>query len=128
MGRAADVAGAALRRWQRLIVAAALGIALWVGLVVVPEDTGGAAFLPCVLLTAFALGLTTSTGSEAWQVGVGLAGGPLVLALWTAPRGDNDGLWLLWYPLLAALVLVLSLAALVAGTGLRRVRCRSPRS
>jgi len=112
-------------RWRRLIVATVVGIALWVGLVVVPEDTGGTVFLWSSLLAAVALGLTTSSDAEAWQVGVGLAGPPLVLAFWTAPRGDNDGLWLLWLPLLAGLVLLLTLAAWVAGSSVRRLRRRS---
>jgi len=100
-------------------------MALWAGLVVVPDDTGGEAFLWSSLLAAVALGLTLSIDAEAWQVGVGLAGPPMVLALWTAPRGDNDGLWLLWLPLLAGLGLLLTLTAWVAGRSVRRLRRRS---
>jgi len=32
---------------------------------------------------------------------------PLLLSPWTAPRGDNDGLWILIVPLLAVFMFVL---------------------
>ncbi len=56
--------------------------------------------------------------------GAALALGPTVLALWTAPRGDNDGLWalILWFlPVLGGLA-----AVVVAVVG--RVRAARPRS
>jgi hypothetical protein len=115
-------------RWQHLAVAAFLGLTLWFGLVVVPEDTGGSAFLWSSLLAATAFGLKTSTTAEAWQVGVGLAGPGLVLALWTAPRGDNDGLWLLWLPILACLALYLALTAWLVGRLVKILRRHSDRA
>ncbi len=40
---------------------------------------------------------------------------PLLLSPWTAPRGDNDGLWILIVPLLAVFMFVLvAVAALGA--------------
>jgi len=39
----------------------------------------------------------------------------LVLAGWTAPRGDNDGLWILWFPLLFVFLLALGVAGVVGG-------------
>lgn len=116
------------RRWRQLTISAILGLALWFGLVVIREDTGGSAFLWALLLSAVALGLRTNTDSEAWQVGAGLAGAPLLVALWTVPHGDDDGLWLLWLPFLAGLVLVPTAIALVARASLRRLRRRSSRS
>ena len=38
------------------------------------------------------------TGAIALDVALGVP--QFVLAFWTAPRGDDDGLWLLWIPLL----------------------------
>ena len=38
-----------------------------------------------------------------WTTGASLALGPTVLAWWTAPRGDNDGLWALVFWFLPAL-------------------------
>ena len=108
-----------------MIVAAVLGLGLWIGLVVVPDDTGGSAFLWASLLAAVALGLRTWTDSEAWMIGIGLAGAPLLLAPWTAPRGDNDGLWLLVFPLLLGLVFLLTFTAWVSGSSTRRFRRRS---
>lgn len=123
-----ELARATPRHWQRLIVAALVGLGLWFGLVVAPNDSEGTAFLWSSVLAAVALGLTTSTDGEAWLVGVGLAGPAFALALWTAPRGDNDGLWLLWLPILAGMMLPLTVAAWVAGLSVRTLRNRSGRA
>ncbi len=51
--------------------------------------------------------------------GASLAVGPTVLAWWTAPRGDNDGLWALvfWFlPVLGGLAAVLAAVAERVGT------------
>ena len=51
--------------------------------------------------------------------GASLAFGPTVLALWTAPRGDNDGLWALvfWFlPVLGGLAAVVAAVAERVGT------------
>ena len=44
-------------------------------------------------------------------VATGLVVGPFVTAFWTAPRGDNDGLWTLIFPYLIFIGLVLLLPA-----------------
>lgn len=49
-----------------------------------------------------------------WTTGASLALGPTVLAWWTAPRGDNDGLWALVFWLLPALGCLAVVAAAVA--------------
>lgn len=48
-------------------------------------------------------------------VGAALTVGPVALALWTAPRGDNDGLWALIFWYLAILGLLASCVAAVSG-------------
>ena len=50
-----------------------------------------------------------------WLVGLMLGLPPLVLSPWTAPRGDNDGLWLLIVPMLAVFIVVLVGASSLSG-------------
>lgn len=66
-------------------------------------------------------GFAFAAVSSGWQrsapplaVGASLALGPTLLAFWTAPRGDNDGLWALifWFlPVLGGLAALVSAAA-----------------
>ena len=55
-------------------------------------------------------------------IGASLALGPTLLAVWSAPRGDNDGLWTLIFFLLPALG---GLAAVVAGVAGRMAVARA---
>jgi hypothetical protein len=55
-------------------------------------------------------------------VSLGLGVPPLVLSPWTAPRGDGDGLWVLWVPLLALFLLALAVAAWLGGTARAHLR------
>ena len=48
-------------------------------------------------------------------VALGLVGGPLLTAAWTAPRGDDDGLLVLFFPYLVVMGLVLLATAWLAG-------------
>jgi hypothetical protein len=59
-----------------------------------------------------------------WTTGASLAVGPTVLAWWTAPRGDNDGLWVLVFLLLPALG---GLAVVVAAVAERVGEARAGR-
>lgn len=51
-------------------------------------------------------------------ISLGLGLPPLVMAPWTAPRGENDGLWVLIVPMLAVFVAVL-IATAAAGSRIR---------
>lgn len=63
-----------------------------------------------MLVAAIALGAAFGKSSHL-VVTLGLGLPPLALAPWTVPRGDGDGLWLLWFPMLAVFVVVLAGAA-----------------
>ena len=76
------------------------------------EDMGNAALFPVLLGTAFLGGVTARR--QAAIIGVMLVAPALVLSPWTAPRGDNDGLWLLIVPMLAFLM---ALTVMVARLG-----------
>jgi hypothetical protein len=70
---------------------------------------GNAALFPVLLVAAALGGLIAPKQSRI--VGVMLVAPALVLSPWTAPRGDNDGLWLLIVPVLALFMLVTIAAA-----------------
>ncbi len=62
-----------------------------------------------------------------WTTGASLALGPTVLAWWTAPRGDNDGLWALVFWLLPALgCLAVVVAAVAERVGRTRAEHDAP--
>ena len=74
-------------------ISAVVGTILWLALVVaLPEDqTEAPAFWWLMLLAATILGAIFGRPSlVAITLGLGLP--PLLLAAWTAPRGDGDGL------------------------------------
>ena len=50
----------------------------------------------------------------------------VVLAFWTAPRGDNDGLWVLWMPLLLLFGAFLVIPTWLGGWFRERVAGRQP--
>jgi len=114
----------ARRRIDALVdaLACGIGLAAWViTMASAPrysygpdEDTGNlGAFMTAALLAAAALGALRPRRSVRTGALIGLPA--LALSPWTTPRGDNDGLWLLIVPYLAAFVLVLAAAALAAG-------------
>jgi hypothetical protein len=103
-------------------VSAATGTVLWLALVVAlpSDDTSAPAFWWLMLLGAF--GLEAIFGPRCiGHVALGLALGPLVLSPWTAPRGDGDGLWVLWIPLLALFPLVLAMPAWLGSAARQRL-------
>jgi hypothetical protein len=115
-----------LARWH-----VALGLALVVGtvawLALVPNDgDGGNARHPgywwLCIAAAIALGWFAASNQSA-IVGAAVAVPAIVLAPWTAPRGDEDGLWLLWFPILFVFMVGLAVAGFLGGrVGARRRR------
>jgi hypothetical protein len=87
------------------------------------QDMGNAALFPALLGLAVLGGVIAPR--QATIVGVMLVAPSLVLSPWTAPRGDDDGLWLLIVPFLALFMLVTVVAARTAArlrTRLQRAR------
>jgi uncharacterized membrane protein len=92
-----------------------LGLATWFGLVVgdrLDAEPRVAAFWWAVPLTAVLLGVVFR--AQYGEVAACIFGMThFVLSFPTAPRGDNDGLWLFWIPLtFVALFLYLALASI----------------
>lgn len=114
-----------------LAAAVAAGTAAWIACFAsLPrysdEATGNirsVSFWPSMVALAFAIGF--AAGPRSSRIGGLLVGLPaLLLAPWTAPRGDNDGLWLLIVPMLAFFVAVLVVVAYCGGLTREFVRVR----
>lgn len=84
-------------------------------------DMGSPALFPILLAAALLGGFVQR---RPWLIGTMLGLPGLILAPWTAPRGDGDGLWILIFPLLVSFLFVL-VAAAAAGTWIGS-RCRAP--
>jgi hypothetical protein len=104
---------------------ALVGLLLWLRFVVALPDgeTSAPTFWWIMLLAALSMGAMFSS-QYLVAVSLGLGVPPLVLSPWTAPRGDGDGLWLLWIPLLALFLLVLAAAAWLGGAARARLQPR----
>jgi len=111
-----------LSRAAPSLVAIVIGAVAWIALVAVParDDTNlsGGSFFLAIFFSAVVLGVLVSNRHH-MRVAALLVTPALVLAGWTAPRGDNDGLWTLWF-----LFLVFSIIPTAAchwiGNALRR--------
>lgn len=102
-------------------VAAGVGLALW--LLLVPNDgPGGEARVPAFWWIMLGAAIALGMGSRARPsvIGFSLVAPQLLMAPWSAPRGDGDGLWILWFPMLGLFGLVLAASAW-AGTRLRAI-------
>jgi hypothetical protein len=107
-------------------LAALVGAVGWIVLVLPipdrsfePVDDRGLTILFSVLpLAALALGLTWPEAAST-TIGASLVAGPLAMAPWTAPRYDEDGLWVLVFPSLLVWGVVCAVLA-AAGGFLRR--------
>lgn len=88
------------------------------------EDMGHGAVLVLVLVGAALIG-GVLLPERPLMIGLALGLPSLALSPWTAPRGDNDGLWALVIPFMALLVPVLCVVAAVGAIArllVRRVR------
>ena len=101
-------------------VAGTIGLLTWIATMAsapryspgAAQDMGSAVLFPILLLAALGFGFVAPGRAALAGALLGLPG--LVLSPWTAPRGDNDGLWLLIVPFMAAFTLILVATALTA--------------
>ena len=85
------------------VVSGVLAISLWFALVPHTDTNNAESRVPAFwwIMIGVAVVLGVAFGRKrALIVAVALSVPQFVLAFWTAPRGDNDGLWVLWMPLL----------------------------
>jgi hypothetical protein len=114
------------------VAAGSIGVVTWIATMAsaprysygAEEDLGSSALYYVLLGTALAGGVLQP--KRAWLVGIMLGLPPLLLSPWTAPRGDNDGLWILIVPMLAFFLFVL-IATAYLGAWIR-TRLTSTRS
>ncbi len=114
-----------LRLEKATVVSAVVGIGLWFALVPHKHHHSAAprvsAYWWIMIAAAAVLGLVFGR-SRAVGVACALAAPQFLLALLTAPRGDNDGLWVLWLPLLVGFGVLLILPAYLGGWVRDRIR------
>ncbi|HET7487123.1 MAG TPA: hypothetical protein VFJ85_04290 [Acidimicrobiales bacterium] len=108
------------------MLALVVGAVLWLALV--PHTGQGAdarnpAYWWLAIAAAAGLGAVARSRKSA-LVGAAVVVPALLLAGWTAPRGDNDGLWILWFPFLAGFLVLLSVVASTTATLADRVTAR----
>lgn len=113
-----------MNKWPIGLASFLLGLAYWF-LMVTEVNSGNPLVPPAIgwtllLVTPLGLGFL-SPRTPTGLIGGALILGPIVVAWWTAPRGDGDGLWVLVYLYLFILGIV---ADVLARFG-RKVRLRS---
>ena len=110
---------------RTMVVSVVVGIMLWFPLVPHNDEQSAAprvsAYWWIIIAAATLLGLVFGK-ARAPGVAFGLAVSQIVLASITAPRGDNDGLWVLWLPLLAGFGVLLVLPTYCGGWVRDRIR------
>lgn len=105
------------------IVAGTVGLVTWLATMAsaptysygAGEDMGNGALIPILLGAALGGGFVAPRRAALAGAMLGLPG--LVLSPWTAPRGDNDGLWILIVPFMGVFTVVLVATALAAASG-----------
>lgn len=90
---------------RRFALYAGIGAVVWIITVAIPGAS--AWYVVALLICGIALGAMDAATSQV-RAGLYLVAPALLLAWWTTPRGDNDGLWLLIFPLLAVLAVVVA--------------------
>ena len=114
-----------------MAVAASLGTAVWWwAMASAPrysfgpeQDAGNGLYYPLLLGAALIGGWILP--ERARLLGLALGAPGMLMSPWTAPRGDNDGLWILVIPFLVGFTFVLALVADVAGRARRRLTGRN---
>lgn len=100
-----------------LFVAATFGLVTWIATMAsaprysygAEQDMGSPALYYVLLGAAFLGGVLRP--QRGWLIGMVLGLPALLLSPWTAPRGDDDGLWALIVPILGVFVFVLAAMA-----------------
>lgn len=87
---------------RRNVLSLLLGAGLWAVLVTIPESNLEWA-LVLAAAAAFVLGLARF---DPWRTGILLNVPALLTAGWVVDRGDEDGLWILIYPVLVFYMVV----------------------
>ena len=115
--------------WITFVASAAVGLAIWMPVAMepreqlypmAPKSELPASWFPLMLLAPIVLGFVFS---RSWSVvPTGLLLPQFVLAPWTTPRGDNDGLWVLVFPTLAFLFVYALLVAAASSWAAGRLR------
>lgn len=106
------------------VVSGVLAVGLWFALVPHTDPNNAQARVPAfwwiMIGVAGALGFAFGR-RRAVVIALALSVPQFVLAFWTAPRGDDDGLWLLWMPLLLLFGAFLVIPTWVGGSLRERV-------
>ncbi len=88
---------------RQTLLYSGIGGAEWLLLVAVPathnHNYSGAPYFLAIFASALVLGVFDPMMPHI-RAGLLTVGPGLLLAGWTAPRGDNDGIWILWFPFL----------------------------
>lgn len=114
-----------------VVVAALVGlVAWWMTMATAPrysfgadQGMGNGLYYPLPLGAAAVGGWVVP--ARAALIGLALGAPGVLLSPWTAPRGDNDGLWILIVPLLVVFTFVSALAADLTGRLRGRIAQRS---
>jgi hypothetical protein len=99
------------------------GLVAWAVFVWIPGRGGNEMFgvyVAVCLAVVIAAALSTSTRPIAISLAVFLPA--IAVGWWTIPRGDNDGLQVLYYPLLVACIPLALVVCLIARRVERRLR------
>jgi hypothetical protein len=104
-----------------LVVGSCAGLLIWIATMAskpIHSDDWNPALWPLLALTAFGVGLFERR--RPWRVALAVNAAPLLLMLWTTPRGDDDGLWSFIIPMILGFTIVLAGTAAVSGAIGRR--------
>jgi hypothetical protein len=108
-----------VKRVPGFVVAVLAGLGIWMAtMATVPDGayvSSARTMLLWVAMIVAAAALGYALPGDGELIALGLVGGPLLTAGWTAPRGDEDGLWVLFFPYLVFMGFVLLLIAWLAG-------------
>lgn len=104
--------------WWVAVAGVLAGAVVW--LAMVPQGETGSSGTPritafWIVTVAVAGVLGFLVGGYSRQIAGGMGSAQLIAAVFTAPRGDGDGLWLMWFPVIAVLGVVHLVVAALGG-------------